>query len=195
VRHKFDVKNDIGLWIGQPEGQVDAHLIWLPYFNKLVNRGGATKLNITQAQYDEYYGRQTQMLTRLPTANILNNLLDFGTLSLENTYTYNRAQQLQELDNPTLMSAPTPMPFTTHNNISSVDTGELAVDQYVTDEIYTPSEGVVVLPDQSMPSSDLFFLYLLVYLTLLLQRLLLLTGMKKQLLTLLNLIRVLKTIG
>jgi hypothetical protein len=41
-RHKFDVKNDIGIYVGQPEGQVDSHCIWMFSTPKVVHRSGAT---------------------------------------------------------------------------------------------------------------------------------------------------------
>jgi hypothetical protein len=60
-KHKFDFKNDISIYVGQPEGQVNAHYIWLPYGRRLIDRSGATKLSITRSQYDQYYSRQSQM--------------------------------------------------------------------------------------------------------------------------------------
>jgi hypothetical protein len=99
ITFKFDVKNNVGIYIGQPEGQVDSHFIWLPFARKVVNRSKATKFNITQAQLDKYYSRQANMLKPRPVANTLKVLVDFNTLSEANTY--NRVDQLQQLEHPT----------------------------------------------------------------------------------------------
>ena len=132
---KFDVRNDVGLYLGQPEGQVDAHFIWLPYYQKLVNRSGATALNITQAQYDTYYSRQTQMLQPRIISNTLQTLLDFGNLSIANDY--NRIEHLQQYNNPTL--ATTPIVPTLDSYIASK-----LLDTTTTDEDNIDSEGAIV---------------------------------------------------
>jgi ASC-1-like (ASCH) protein len=96
---KFDVKNNVGIYIGQPEGQVDSHFIWLPFARKVVNRSKAIRFNISQAQLDKYHSRQADMLRPRPIANTLKVLLDFNTLSDANDY--NIADQLEQLENPT----------------------------------------------------------------------------------------------
>jgi hypothetical protein len=70
-RHKLDVKNDIGIYIGQPEGQVDSHYIWMPATRKVVNRSNATKLNLTRSDYDKYYSRRVDMAEKRVTENTL----------------------------------------------------------------------------------------------------------------------------
>jgi hypothetical protein len=109
---KFDVKNDIGLYLGQPEGQVDGHMIWLPYYQRLVNRAGATALNITQAQYDAFYSRQTQMLQPRILANTLANFIDFHNLSAANDY--QRLKHLKEYSTPTKATLLNPPSFQTY---------------------------------------------------------------------------------
>jgi hypothetical protein len=93
-KHKFDVKNDLGLYLGQPSGQVDASIVWLPYHNREVNRSGAISLDISDAQYYEFYERQATMLHPLPTAEIMDNLLDFA--NMHSTNVYDREKHLSE---------------------------------------------------------------------------------------------------
>jgi hypothetical protein len=58
-----------------------------------------TKLNLTRSDYSKYYSRPANMLERRVTDNTLTTLLDFGNLSLDNTY--NRIQQLEQANHPT----------------------------------------------------------------------------------------------
>ena len=55
-RHwKFDLRWDIGIFIGQPEASVDAAIVYYPFDGKVLIRTDLIKLNITDDAYRRYY--------------------------------------------------------------------------------------------------------------------------------------------
>ena len=55
-RHwKFDLRWDVGIFIGQPEGSVDAATVYYPFDGKVLTRTDLIKLNITDDAYRRYY--------------------------------------------------------------------------------------------------------------------------------------------
>ena len=55
-RHwKFDLRWDVGIYIGQPEASVDAAIVYYPFDDKVLTRTDLIKLNITDDAYRRYY--------------------------------------------------------------------------------------------------------------------------------------------
>ena len=52
---KFDLRWDIGIYIGQPEGSVDAAIVYYPFDGKLLTRTDLIKLDISDEAYRRYY--------------------------------------------------------------------------------------------------------------------------------------------
>jgi hypothetical protein len=58
---KFDVRNDVGIYVGQPSGSVESHLIYWPYTHSVSERSGVSKLEISEQQLQEWCGRREAM--------------------------------------------------------------------------------------------------------------------------------------
>ena len=48
---KFDLRWDVGVYVGQPEFSVDAALVFFPYKGQLLVRTDVAKLDITEEAY------------------------------------------------------------------------------------------------------------------------------------------------
>ena len=58
---KFDVRNDVGIYVGLPDGSVESHIIYWPYTHSLSVRSGVSKLEISDQQLLEWHGRREAM--------------------------------------------------------------------------------------------------------------------------------------
>ena len=75
---KFDVRNDVGIYVGQPSGSVESHLIYWPYTHSVSERSGVSKLEISKQQLQEWYGRREAMRSgSLPYAIFRDAYYDF----------------------------------------------------------------------------------------------------------------------
>jgi len=52
---KFDTKRELGIYVGQPEGQVDSHLIYFPYNDNILARADVISLKIPEEQLAKFY--------------------------------------------------------------------------------------------------------------------------------------------
>ena len=52
---KFDTKRELGVYLGQPEGYVDGHLIFMPYDASVLVRGDVISLRIVDEQIAQFY--------------------------------------------------------------------------------------------------------------------------------------------
>lgn len=55
---KFDLRNDLGIYVGQVEGSSSTHRIYNPYTHKVYDRGSVNKLNISEDQFIAFYNKQ-----------------------------------------------------------------------------------------------------------------------------------------
>ena len=55
---KFDLKYDLGIYVGQPDGSVDSGLIFLPYDRKLIVRTDLIRITLTNEQFLHYSHRR-----------------------------------------------------------------------------------------------------------------------------------------
>jgi hypothetical protein len=98
---KFDPKNDMAIYLGDPEGQVDSHIVLLPYYHRVITRSGATSLDITSEQFAKFYSERLRLLQPRPRADTMTTLLDFAQLHLDNVY--NREEQLRHFSQGTIL--------------------------------------------------------------------------------------------
>ena len=54
---KFDLCNDIGIYVGHPEGTVDAANVYFPDTGQMLNRGSARKIEVSDDQVLRYFQR------------------------------------------------------------------------------------------------------------------------------------------
>ena len=78
---KFDVRNDIAIYVGQEPGTVDTHRVYRPYQHDVVIRGSVNKLEITDLQFLRWFGRRMNMRERsLPYIEFKDAVIDFTDL-------------------------------------------------------------------------------------------------------------------
>jgi hypothetical protein len=58
---KFDLRNDVGIYVGQPSGMVDASYIYWPHTHSVSIRGSVTKLEISDEAFLSYYQRRKEV--------------------------------------------------------------------------------------------------------------------------------------
>ena len=58
---KFDTKRELGVYVGQPEGQVDSHLIYFPYTNNVLARADVIPLEIPEEELAKFYLIRSEM--------------------------------------------------------------------------------------------------------------------------------------
>jgi hypothetical protein len=81
---KFDVRNDIGIYVGQPRHSVESNIIYWPYSHTVTERTGVYKLEISEQQLREWYGkRETMRNGSLPYAVIRDAFHDFSRQASE----------------------------------------------------------------------------------------------------------------
>jgi hypothetical protein len=80
---KFDPKNDMAIYLGDPEGQVDSHIVLLSYYHRLITRSGATCVDITSEQFAKFYSVRLRLLQPRRRADTMATLLDFVQFHLE----------------------------------------------------------------------------------------------------------------
>jgi len=57
---KFDVRNEVGIYVGQPEGSI-GHLVYDPYTHKVLERGSVNRIDISDLQFLKWYSRRHTM--------------------------------------------------------------------------------------------------------------------------------------
>jgi hypothetical protein len=64
---KFDVRNELGIYVGQPDFSVHSHRIYDPFKHRVYDRQSVHKLDISDLQYLKWYGmRQNMREAKLP---------------------------------------------------------------------------------------------------------------------------------
>ena len=75
---KFDLKNDIGIYVGQPEGSVDSSLVYWPFSHSVSERSSLVKLKISDCEFLHYYGRRQEMREKsLPYSVVRDAVINF----------------------------------------------------------------------------------------------------------------------
>ena len=52
---KFDMRWDVGIYVGQPEYSVEASLVYFPYKNQMLVRTDVAKMDMTPEDYKRFY--------------------------------------------------------------------------------------------------------------------------------------------
>ena len=58
---KFDLRNDIGIYVGQPDGTVDAANVYFPDTGQILTRGSVHKIEVNDEQILRYFQRRKDM--------------------------------------------------------------------------------------------------------------------------------------
>ena len=58
---KFDLRNDMGIYVGQCEGSVDTHFVYMPHTRAIYKRGSLHKVEITDKQFLQYFQRRKEL--------------------------------------------------------------------------------------------------------------------------------------
>ena len=75
---KFDLKNDIGIYVGQPEGSVDSSLVYWPFSHSVSERSSLVKLEISDRDFLHYYGRRQEIREKsLPYSVLKDAIVNF----------------------------------------------------------------------------------------------------------------------
>ena len=52
---KFDLKNDIAIYVGHPKGTVNGGLVYYPFVGKVAERPDITKANVSEEKFKQYF--------------------------------------------------------------------------------------------------------------------------------------------
>ncbi len=55
---KFDVKNDVAIYLGHPKGTLNGGIVYYPYINKIAQRLDVSPANIPEEVYKQYFVRR-----------------------------------------------------------------------------------------------------------------------------------------
>jgi hypothetical protein len=58
---KFDVKNDVALYLSHPRGTVNGGTVYYPFINKIAERADITPANIPEDIYKQYFSRRYEI--------------------------------------------------------------------------------------------------------------------------------------
>jgi len=69
--NRFDLKREIGIWVGQPNGYVDGSLVYWPATNKVSVRNDLIRVDISEEQLLRHLRRKVTLNEMIPPMNIL----------------------------------------------------------------------------------------------------------------------------
>ena len=72
---KFDVKNDVAIYLGHPKGTVNGGTVYYPFINKIAQRADITPANIREEVYKQYFARRYEIREQ-STAKTLSELFE-----------------------------------------------------------------------------------------------------------------------
>lgn len=80
---KFDLRWDIGIYVGQPEESVDAALVFFPYSNQVLVRTDLIKIDISDDAYRRYYARKHEIRDdSTSTSTRITSILEQGMIDI-----------------------------------------------------------------------------------------------------------------
>ena len=83
---KFDLRNDIGIYVGQPDGTVDAANIYFPDTGQILTRGSVHKIEVSDEQVLRYFQRRKDMReTSLTPKSFRKTALDMSVVDFRDT--------------------------------------------------------------------------------------------------------------
>jgi hypothetical protein len=72
---KFDLKNDVAIYLGHPKGSVNGGIIYYPYVNKITSRANITPAKMSEEAFKRYFARRYEIKEQ-STMGTLSDLLD-----------------------------------------------------------------------------------------------------------------------
>ena len=57
-RHKFDTKNELGLYLGDKQGMKSRCYVYQPYWHRIITRGDVHRIKISEVELMEWYGKR-----------------------------------------------------------------------------------------------------------------------------------------
>ena len=82
---KFDLRWDVGVYIGQPPHSVEAALVYFPYRNAVLVRTDVAKLEITEEAYKRFYFRRHDISgSSVSTATRIHNRIEECLVNFDN---------------------------------------------------------------------------------------------------------------
>lgn len=75
---KFDLRNDIGIYVGQVEGSVDTHYVYYPDDDSIKPRGSTYKVEISNEKFLQYFQRRKDLRSTL-SVSIPDVMYDFSS--------------------------------------------------------------------------------------------------------------------
>ena len=101
---KFDMRWDVGVYVGQPEHSVEAALVYFPYKNQLLVRTDVAKMDMTVEDYRRFYFKRFNMTENVAsTATRLSHHID--------NWAYDFSQPPNEEDNDEAKDEPLTAPL------------------------------------------------------------------------------------
>ena len=90
---KLDLRNDIGIYVGQTEGSVDTYRIYYPHKHKVLDRASVSRIQVDEIELQKWLYRKTSNKTYLPFQEIKDAMVSFfpiednndNTISITNT--------------------------------------------------------------------------------------------------------------
>jgi hypothetical protein len=65
---KFDLRHEVGIYVGQPDHSVDAGIVYFPYTGQELIRSNLHLLNISDEAYRQYFSRRHDLRSPLRSA-------------------------------------------------------------------------------------------------------------------------------
>ena len=101
---KFDMRWDVGVYVGQPEHSVEAALVYFPYKNQLLVRTDVAKMDMTVEDYRRFYFKRFDISENVAsTATRISHRVD--------NWMYNFAEPPTEETNDEVMEEPLTVPL------------------------------------------------------------------------------------
>ena len=57
-RHKFDTKNELGLYLGDKQGMKSGCHVYQPFWHRIITRGDVHRIKISEVELMEWYGKR-----------------------------------------------------------------------------------------------------------------------------------------
>ena len=145
---KYDIQHEIGLYLGQELGTVDAHRVYLPFKKEIVIRGSVHRLPITPEQYLQYHARR-HYLDNNQTSYDLLAAADIDLIAPLNKYLATKPKDDSPID-----SSPSTIAMNNDNKIINTETTNTIVDN--TNNEHQPTNTTIIAnnPPTTTPIND-----------------------------------------
>ena len=80
---QYDTKRELGVYLGQPDGYVDGHLIYFPYDQSVLVRGDVMSLNLPDEQMAQFYLARWGMTNKQSNYKMMVDIVDHLRLAAD----------------------------------------------------------------------------------------------------------------